>query len=131
VSDHPNNLQIAREAYVLVGAGNLQGFLNLLTHDIDWRFFVSGIPARESSFRGRDAVEEYLKTIFGALEVQFFPAEFITDTNCVVVLGHESVRVRSNGKTFDANWAHIFNFRDGLIAGFREYSDSIDRPDQR
>jgi len=130
LSDH-TNLRSARKAYDLVGAGDLPGFLELLTDDIDWRFFVSGIPGAESSFEGRRAVEEYLISLFGALEVQFFPAEFIADANSVVVLGHEHVRLRSSGRTFDANWAHVFTFRDGLIARFREYSDTIDRPDDR
>jgi uncharacterized protein len=125
------NLRCAREAYDLVGTGDLPEFLKLLTDDIDWRFFVSGIPAAESSFQGRRAVEEYLTSVFGALEVQFFPAEFIADANSVVVLGHEHVCVRSSGRTFDANWAHVFTFRDGRIARFREYSDSIDRPGDR
>lgn len=125
------NLRSARKGYDLVGAGDLSGFLKLLTDDIDWRFFVSGIPAAESSFQGRRTVEEYLISVFSALEVQFFPAEFIGDANSVVVLGHEHVRVRRTGRTFDANWAHVFTFRGGLIARFREYSDTIDRPGYR
>jgi uncharacterized protein len=130
VSDKAN-LRSAREAYDLIGAGDLPGFLKLLTDDIDWRFFVSGIPAAESSFQGRRAVEEYLISVFSAREVKFFPAEFIADANSVVVLGHEHVRMRNSGRTFEANWAHVFTFRDGLIARFREYSDTSDRPGDR
>jgi ketosteroid isomerase-like protein len=102
VSDHAN-LRSARKAYDVEGAGDLPGFLELLTDDIDWRFFVSGIPGSESSVEGRRAVEKYLISLFGALEVQFFPAEFIADANSVLVLGSEHVRLRSSGGTFDAN----------------------------
>jgi uncharacterized protein len=130
VSDNAN-ARLVREAYDLVAAGDLPGFLRCLADDIDWRFFVSRIPAAESLFHGLRAVEEYLTSTFTALEVQFFPEEFIADANSVVVLGRERVRVRSSGQTFDANWAHVFTFRDGRIARFREYSDTIDEPGSR
>ena len=130
VSDQAN-LRSARKAYDVEGAGDLPGFLELLTDNVDWRFFVSGIPGPESSVEGRRAVEKYLISLFGALVVRFFPAEFIADANSVLVLGSEHVRLRSSGGTLDANWAHVFTFRDGLIARFREYSDTIDRPEDR
>jgi ketosteroid isomerase-like protein len=56
--------------------------------------------------------------------VQFEPQEFIADENQVVVLGHYAWRVRSTGRKYESDWAHVFTVRGGRIVRFREYTDT-------
>ena len=54
----------------------------------------------------------------------FEPRDFIASGDKVIVLGGESGRVKSTGRTFDNDWAMVFIVDDGKISSFRSYEDT-------
>ena len=92
------NTQWVQDAYAVFQRGDIPALLNLLTDDVSW--FVPG-PKDVIPFlgqrRGRDQV---------------------------VSLGHYRWRVKSTGRRFESDFAHVFTVRNGKISGFHEYADT-------
>ena len=119
-----DSLQTVQHAYKAFVEGDLPAFLNLLTDDVEFLQTPSKLPWAHS-WRGRQGVEQYLRTLTEALEFQVFQAdEFIVARDSVVVLGHERCRVRATGRVVEANWAMVFTLRNGMISRSREYVDT-------
>ena len=58
-------------------------------------------------------------------EVQHFdPREFIALGDKVVALGHYAWRVKSTGREFGGDFAHVFTVLDGRVIRFHEYMDT-------
>jgi len=56
--------------------------------------------------------------------IHFEPKEFIANDEKVVALGNYEWKVKSTGRTFGSDFAHIFTVRDGKIVRFQEITDS-------
>jgi uncharacterized protein len=52
------------------------------------------------------------------------PATFIDGGDHVVVLGRYGGTMKSTGATLDAQFCHVYHFRDGKVVSFQQYTDS-------
>ena len=52
------------------------------------------------------------------------PEKFIDGGDCVVSLGRYSGSVNSTGEKFGAQYAHVWEFRDGKVVWFQQYTDT-------
>ena len=55
---------------------------------------------------------------------QFEPKEFVAQGDKVVALGHYAWHVRSTGREWESDFAHVFTVEDGKVRRFQEYTDS-------
>ena len=63
-------------------------------------------------------------TVNSLFEIQRLePEAFVSEGDCVVVLGNETTRVNATGKVLELRWAHAFTVRNGKVATFEEYQD--------
>ena len=120
-----DNMRIIQQAYGAFGRGDLPGLLALLTEDIEWQHpEIENVPWA-ISVRGKDGVSGFFAAIGKAADIdKFEPLHFIAQGDRVIVLGRESVRVRSTKRPYSTEWAHSFTLRDGKISAFREYTDT-------
>jgi ketosteroid isomerase-like protein len=120
-----SNIEILKDTYAAFGRGDVAAILRDVDPNIEWD--VAGpkeIPWAGSS-RGHDGVTKFFATIDAEAEVQSFePQNFIADGDKVVVLGSEKIRSKRTGRTYEANWAHVFTVVGGKIVKFREYTDT-------
>jgi len=54
----------------------------------------------------------------------FEPREFIAQGDTVVAIGFYKATVKATRKQTASDWAMVFNFRNGKIVRFREFTDS-------
>jgi uncharacterized protein len=120
-----DNLRIVQQAYEAFGRGDLPAMLALLTEDVEWQHpEIENVPWAVS-VRGKDAVSGFFAAIAKSVDIEKFePLQFIAEGDRVVVLGRESVRVKSTKRAYSTEWAHSFTLRDGKISAFREYTDT-------
>ncbi|RPI56538.1 MAG: nuclear transport factor 2 family protein [Acidobacteria bacterium] len=120
-----DNLDVIRQGYDAFGRGDITTLLGLFDEQIEW--VSSGPPELITSGRrtGRQAVAEFFTAVNEVFDIQRFdPQEFIAQGDRVVVLGHESARVRATGKVIDSDWAHVFTMKNGKVVAFQEYVDT-------
>lgn len=68
---------------------------------------------------------DFLQKLRAHVEVEAFePAEFVAETDRVLVVGWSRGRVKRTGWMFDTQWVMAFSIRDGKIKKFQEYAGS-------
>jgi ketosteroid isomerase-like protein len=115
--------EIVRSFYDKLAAGNAPGALGLMASDIEWttmwHYKVDG--------RGPERVAEGLFKPLMAEWSSFalVPIEFIAEGDTVVSLGDFAGVHGATGKQVEARYAHVWTLKDGKIARFRQYIDTL------
>lgn len=114
---------LVRSFYAKLKEGDAAGALGLMAPDIEWltmwRYKVEG--------RGPERVAE---DIFKPLMLEWSsfalePSDFIADGDTVVSLGRFNAVHSATGKRTEAGYAHVWTVRDGRIARFRQFIDTL------
>src|SRR5258708_40049560 len=119
------NVAIVHQAYSNFTTGNISGLLDLCSDDITWQ-----LPKMENvPFAGKRATRAGVGEFFALLDaneeaLRFEPQEFVAQGDKVVSLGYYQWRVKSTGREFDSDFAHVFTIRNGKIVAFHEYTDT-------
>jgi ketosteroid isomerase-like protein len=123
---HNANLATVQSMYAAFGKGDIKTIVSGLTPDVHWH---SG--GRMSDFpgfgprKGPLEVETFFKTIADNNDfAHFSPREFFAAADKVFVLGDYAMTLKKTGKTVESDWVHVFTFRGGKVAGFREFLDT-------
>jgi ketosteroid isomerase-like protein len=120
-----DNVAVVRRAYENFKGGQIDGILDSLTDDVDWRLPEIEGASFSGGRRGRESVGGFFAQLAESQDsVSFEPREFVAQGDKVVALGTYRWRVKKNGREYGGDWAHVFTVRDGKIAGFHEYMDS-------
>lgn len=120
-----DNVKIVKQAYQNFKSGDIQSLLGLMSDDISWQLpEIENMPF-SGKRQGREAVGQFFSMLADLQDaVSFEPLEFVAQNDKVVALGTYKWRVKSNGREYGSEWAHVFTIRDGKIAGFHEYMDT-------
>ncbi|MGH9966379.1 MAG: nuclear transport factor 2 family protein [Pyrinomonadaceae bacterium] len=119
------NTKLVQQIYENFKSGDIEALLNLLSNDIEWQLpEIENVPFAGKR-RGQEQIGQFFESLVDTQEVQHFePREFIADGDKVVALGHYAWLVRSTGRQFGGDFAHVFTVRDGKVARFHEYMDT-------
>lgn len=114
---------IIHSFYERLNVGDAAGALGLMATDIEWTTMwhyrvVGRGPARVAEGLFKPLAAEWSRF---ALE----PDEFIADGDTVVSLGRFTGVHGTSGKTVEARYAHVWTVKDGKIASFRQYIDTL------
>lgn len=119
------NLSGVQDVYDAFARGDVPGVLGFLGSDIEWTE-AAGFPYA-GTYKGPDAV---LEGVFVRLGTEWdgyaaVPAEFIDAGDTVVVLGKYSGKYKATGRSFEANFAHVWKLREGKAVKFVQYTDTL------
>ena len=119
------NTELVKKAYGNFKTGDIQGLLNLLSEDVTWQLPEIENAPFSGRRQGRAQVAEFFTSLANDQDtLQFEPREFIAQNDKVVALGTYSWRVKTTGREYGGEWAHVFTIRDGKVTGFNEYMDT-------
>jgi ketosteroid isomerase-like protein len=119
------NLNAIKAVYEAFATGNIPAVLGTLSADIAWTE-AEGFPYG-GTYHGPRSVLEGVFMRLGSEWVGFaaVPDEFIDGGDTVVVLGKYSGKYKATGKSFQANFAHVWKMQDGKAAQFTQYVDTL------
>jgi uncharacterized protein len=119
------NTNIVQNVYENFRAGEIKALLNLLSDDIEWQLpEIENVPFAGKR-RGHEEMGQFFTSLVDTQEVQHFePREFIADADKVVALGHYAWHVKSTGREFGGDFAHVFTLCNGKVIRFHEYMDT-------
>jgi uncharacterized protein len=111
--------------YEAFAKGDVPTVLGSLAADIAWTE-AEGFPYG-GTYHGPTAV---LDGVFMRLATEWdgyaaVPTEFIDGGDTVVALGTYSGRYKATGKSFSAQFAHVWKLRDGQAYRFTQYADTL------
>ena len=123
--DERENQRLVERIYAAFGRGDMQMILDHLADDVRWSHPGPGAVPWGGFRKGKDQVLEFFSRLSRNVEfLHFSPQEFVTRGSRVVVFGHERMRVIGTGREYEAEWAHAFTLRDGLIVSFQGFTDT-------
>lgn len=120
-----SNLDSVRGVYDAFAKGDIPSVLSFLSPDIRWTE-AEGFPYG-GTYTGPDAV---LANVFMRLGAEWegfavVPDEFIDGGDALVALGKYSGKYKATGKSFEANFAHVWKVREGKAVRFVQYIDTL------
>jgi len=120
-----DNTAIVQNVYENFKSGDIKALLNLLADDIEWQLpEIENVPF-SGKRRGHEQMGQFFASLVDTQEVQHFePREFIADADKVVALGHYAWHVKSTGREFGGDFAHVFTISEGKVKTFHEYMDT-------
>jgi ketosteroid isomerase-like protein len=116
-----SNVDTARSAYEAFGRGDLEALKGMLSEDGIW--YTSEELPLGGETQGRDAIIgdfAQIPNYWSSFSVN--PEEFIDAGDWVVIRGIQ--RAGNDTGSFEAPFAHLMKFADGMIVRGEFYSDS-------
>lgn len=119
------NVRLVQQAYDAFKRGEIQGVLNSLSEQVEWRVpKPEGVPFG-GEYRGREQVARFFSELNQYEDVtRFEPREYIAQGERVVAFGYFGCKVRATGRTAESEWVHVHTIRNGKIVKFQEFYDT-------
>ncbi len=119
------NLAMVQNLYAAFAKGDIPSVLGFLSSDVVW-VEAEGFPYG-GTYHGADAI---LEGVFMRLGTEWegfaaVPHEFIDGGGTIVALGKYSGTYKGTGKSFQADFAHVWKIKDGKAFGFIQYVDTL------
>ena len=119
------NVEVVKGVYGAFARGDVPAVLGSFTDDIEW-FEAEGMPYG-GLHRGPDAVAQ---KVFGPIteDVEGFavtPEEVIGSGATVAAVVRYTGTGKSTGKALDEPAVHVWDLRDGKLARFRQFIDTV------
>ena len=120
-----SNFNSVKAVYDAFAKGDIPTVLGTFSPDIAWTE-AEGFPYG-GTYHGPRAV---LDGVFMRLGTEWdgfaaVPDEFIDAGGTVVVLGKYSGKYKATGKSFQADFAHVWRMREGKATRFTQYVDTL------
>jgi ketosteroid isomerase-like protein len=120
--EHGNTLEIVKELYAKLTAGDAGGALALMSDDIEW---ITMMDYKVDGRGPQKVLEGMLVPAMQEWEPYILtPHEFICDGGKVVSVGRFKGTNRVTGKHVEADYSHIWEMRDGKIVRHRQFIDT-------
>jgi ketosteroid isomerase-like protein len=119
------NVEFVEGIYSAFGRGDVPAVLGAFTDDIEW-FGAEGMPYG-GLHRGGEAI---VQNVFGPIaeDVEGFaitPEEFIGSGATVAAVVRYTGTGKATGKALDVPVVHVWDIRDGKLARFRQFIDTV------
>jgi len=120
-----SNLKAVQDLYEAFAKGDIPTVLGFLDASIAWTE-AEGFPYG-GTYNGPKAVLEGVFMRLGAEWDGFaaVPVEFIDAGDTIVALGKYSGAYKATGKSFQADFAHVWKIREGKAVRFVQYVDTV------
>ena len=119
-------VETIKAAYAAFGRNDPSVLFGAMDAAITWNEAEGNPLADRNPYVGAQAIGE---GVFGRLLAAIdgfsaVPATFIDSGNDVVVLGRYGGTMQAGGVRLDAQFCHVYHFRDGKVVSFQQYTDS-------
>lgn len=127
------NLELAREGYAALNRGEVDRFVDELTHP-EYEFHTGvEVPSIPSVVRGREELRAWITQWYvdpweGQLQMEVERIEELDDGRVLALLTLRA-KGRGSGIPVDTEYAHILSFRDGLcvrVDGFPSWRQAVE-----
>lgn len=120
-------LEVVERIYEGFRSGDATMVADQLAEDLDWHEAENCMLSDRSPYRSPAAVAEgvldRLKRTIRDYEAD--PVRIYDAGEAVIVLGRSKGMFNATGRRFDAQFAHVWQVRNGKVVGFRQVIDTL------
>lgn len=119
-------VETIKAGYAAFGRNDPSVLFGAMHPSIEWNEAEGHPLAKGNPYLGPQRIGE---GVFGPLLATIdnftaVPTTFIDGGEHVVVLGRYGGTIRKSGERLDAQYCHVYRFRDGKIVSFQQYTDT-------
>jgi uncharacterized protein len=120
------NKQLVMEGYRLFQTGQISELLSRYHDDAEWISPELEFVPFSGAFHGKSEIARFFANLDASVHTnRFEPTQFIAENDKVVVTGFASWLAKPTGRSYDSPWVHVFTVRDGKVARFESYWDTL------
>ena len=121
-----HNSKTVEAFYAAMGRGDIPFVIGILDPQVVWSEAENFIYADKNPYVGVDSV---LNGVFARLGAEWdgfsaVPQEIVDGGDTVVALGRYGGVYKATGAKVNAQFVHVFKFKDGKVASFQQYTDT-------
>lgn len=115
-----------KAVYDAFDKGDVSAVLGAFDPHIDWKEAENSLGAEGNPYRDPMAVAEgvFQRYESDVEDLAVVPEHFIEGGDTVVVEGRYRGKMKATGTPVDAQFAHIWQLRDGKVVRFQQYTDT-------
>lgn len=117
---------IVKAIYDSFGKGDVPGVLGAFDPQIEWIEAESFLYADGNPYAGPQAVAEgvFQRIVSDVQNFAVRPERFVEAGDTVVVEGRYQGKMKTTGTSVDAQFAHVWQLREGKVVRFQQYTDT-------
>ena len=121
--DHTDTVKAIYEAFA---TGNIPFVLGVFDPQIEWREAENFLYSDRNPYVGPQAILDGVFARLGADWDNFSatPEEIVGSGDTVVSFGRNRGTFKKNGASVNAQFVHVFKFRNGKAVRFQQYTDT-------
>ena len=120
-----SNVEVVKAAYEAFGRGDVEAVLGAMTEDVEWNE-AEGMPYG-GRWNGPQAVAEnvFAPIVEDIPDFSVTPEEIYASGDTVVVVTRYAGTGKETGAQLDLQVVHVWDLRDGKLARFRQFADTV------
>ena len=120
------NSDIVKDLYAAFGKGDVARVLDNFDPQIQWREAENFLYADGNPYVGPKAVTEgvFQRIVSDVEHFAVLPQRFVEGGDTVVVEGRYAGKMKATGAPIDAQFAHVWEMRDGKVVRLQQYTDT-------
>ncbi len=117
---------IVKALYDAFAKGDVPAVLGAFDPQIQWREAENFLYADGNPYVGPQAVAEgvFQRIVSDVENFAVLPEHFVEGGDTVVVEGRYRGKMKATGTPVDAQFAHVWQLRDGKVVRFQQYTDT-------
>ena len=117
------NVDVVRRGLELFLSGDLDGWRATIDPDVGWDISTHPLPDVPNLGRGRDALATDMLAVYmsGWIDYSAEPREVVDAGDHVVLVLHETAKVRDSGVPLDRDLVQVWTVRDGRVTFLRVF----------
>lgn len=121
-----NSGDLVKSIYSAFGRGDVPAVLGVFDPQIQWLEAEGFLYADGNPYAGPQAVAEgvFQRIVTDLDNFGVFPERYVDGGDTVVVEGRYRGTVKATGTPVDAQFAHVWQVRDGKVVRFQQYTDT-------
>ena len=117
------NVERTRHSFECWISGDLEAWYATIDPDVGWDISAHPLPDVPNHGRGRDALRDEMLAVYlsGWVDYSAEVTEMVDAGDDVVVVLHETARMRGTGVPIDRDLFHVWTLSDGLATFLRVF----------
>ena len=114
---------LLRAGLELIGDGDLDGYLELLSDEVEVEFPFAP-PGRPERLRGRENLRRYLEEVLARVAYDSITSLVVYETDVAGTIVAEmtiGLRLLESGQTYPRRYVAVVRAADGRVVSYREY----------
>jgi ketosteroid isomerase-like protein len=126
VNMEPSSLAVVKAIYDAFARGDVPAVLGAFDPQIRWSEAEGYFTADGNPYTGPQAVAlgVFQRLVSDVAEFAVVPQGFIDGGDTIVVEGRYRGLMKATGTRIDAQFAHVWQVRDGKVVRFQQYTDT-------